>query len=98
MKRTGLFLMAILLVTGVLAQVKANGKQSLCSYMSNENIFSHMDVGVNVGTTGLGIGVGAFVGAQIGVQIAQKLKSSYLLKFSSVLVCLTGIKFLMSAF
>lgn len=54
--------MAMLLVTGVLAQVKANGKQSLCSYMSNENIFSHMDVGVNVGTTGLGIDVGVNVG------------------------------------
>lgn len=62
MKRTGLFLMAMLLVTGVLAQVKADGKQSLCSYMSNENIFSHMDVGVNVGTTGLGIDVAVPVG------------------------------------
>ena len=62
MKRTSVFLMAMLLVTGVLAQVKADGKQSLCSYMSNENIFSHMDVGVNVGTTGLGIDVGVNVG------------------------------------
>ena len=65
---------------------------------SLSGMLSHAFLGHIVWTTGLGIGVGAFIGAQMGVQIAQKLKSSYLLKFSSVLVCITGIKFLMSAF
>lgn len=60
-------------------------------------MLSHGFLGHIMWTTGLGIGVGAFLGAQLGVQLAQKLKSSYLLKFSSVLVCLTGIKFLLSA-
>lgn len=64
---------------------------------SLSGVVSHAYLGHIMWTTGLGIGVGAFVGAQIGVQLAQRLKSSYLLKFSSVLVCLTGLKFLMSA-
>ncbi len=60
-------------------------------------VISHGFLGHIMWLTGLSIGAGAFVGAQIGVQIAQKLHASYLLKFSSVLVFIAGLKFLLSA-
>jgi uncharacterized membrane protein YfcA len=45
----------------------------------------------------LAIGAGAFVGAQGGVVLAQRLQSGILMKLASVLVLITGIKFLMNA-
>ena len=62
MKRTSMFLLAMLFTTAILAQDGVGEKQSLCSFMNERNILSHMDVGVNVGTTGLGIDVGVNVG------------------------------------
>lgn len=62
MKRTSMFLLAMLFTTAILAQDGVGEKQSLCSFMNERNIFSHMDVGVNVGTTGLGIDVAVPVG------------------------------------
>ncbi|MDO4921870.1 MAG: sulfite exporter TauE/SafE family protein [Phascolarctobacterium sp.] len=61
-------------------------------------VISHGFLGHIMWLVGLCIGAGAFIGAQIGVQIAQRLQASYLLKFSSVLVFLTGLKFLLSSF
>ncbi len=62
MKRTSMFLLAMLFTTAFLAQDRVGEKQSLCSFMNERNILSHMDVGVNVGTTGLGIDVAVPVG------------------------------------
>ena len=62
MKRTSMFLLAMLFTTAILAQDGVGEKQSLCSFMNERNILSHMDVGVNVGTTGLGIDVAVPVG------------------------------------
>jgi uncharacterized membrane protein YfcA len=50
-----------------------------------------------VWTSGLAIGAGAFVGAQGGVALAQRLQSGILMKLASVLVLITGIKFLLNA-
>lgn len=46
--------------------------------------------------SGLAIGIGAFIGAQGGVVLAQRLKSASLMKLASVLVFITGVKFLLS--
>lgn len=61
--------MTILLTTGIWAQDKADSKSPLRSFMSNENIFSHMDVGVNVGTTGLGVDIAVPVGNYVRLRV-----------------------------
>lgn len=60
-------------------------------------LVSHAMLGHIVWTSGLAIGAGAFVGAQGGVVLAQRLQSGILMKLASVLVLITGIKFLMNA-
>lgn len=60
-------------------------------------LVSHAMLGHIVWTSGLAIGGGAFVGAQGGVALAQRLQSGILMKLASVLVLITGIKFLMNA-
>lgn len=60
-------------------------------------LVSHAMLGHIVWTSGLAIGAGAFVGAQSGVALAQRLQSGILMKLASVLVLITGIKFLMNA-
>jgi len=60
-------------------------------------LVSHAMLGHIVWTSGLAIGAGAFVGAQGGVALAQRLQSGILMKLASVLVLVTGIKFLMNA-
>lgn len=60
-------------------------------------LVSHAMLGHIVWTSGLAIGAGAFVGAQGGVVLAQRLQSGILMKLASVLVLVTGIKFLMNA-
>ena len=60
-------------------------------------LVSHAMLGHIVWTSGLAIGAGAFVGAQGGVALAQRLQSGILMKLASVLVLITGIKFLMNA-
>lgn len=57
-----MFLLAMLFTTAILAQDGVGEKQPLCSFMNERNILSHMDVGVNVGTTGLGIDVAVPIG------------------------------------
>lgn len=60
-------------------------------------LVSHAMLGHIVWTSGLAIGEGAFVGAQGGVALAQRLQSGILMKLASVLVLITGIKFLLDA-
>ena len=60
-------------------------------------LVSHAMLGHIVWTSGLAIGAGAFIGAQGGVALAQRLQSGILMKLASVLVLITGIKFLMNA-
>ena len=60
-------------------------------------LVSHAMLGHIVWTSGLAIGAGAFVGAQGGVALAQRLQSGILMKLASVLVLITGIKFLLDA-
>lgn len=60
-------------------------------------LVSHAMLGHIVWISGLAIGAGAFVGAQGGVALAQRLQSGILMKLASVLVLITGIKFLMNA-
>ena len=60
-------------------------------------LVSHAMLGHIVWSSGLAIGAGAFVGAQGGVALAQRLQSGILMKLASILVLITGIKFLMNA-
>lgn len=60
-------------------------------------LVSHAMLGHIVWSSGLAIGAGAFVGAQGGVVLAQRLRSAILMKLASVLVLVTGIKFLLNA-
>lgn len=60
-------------------------------------LVSHAMLGHIVWTSALAIGAGAFVGAQGGVALAQRLQSGILMKLASVLVLITGIKFLLDA-
>ncbi len=60
-------------------------------------LVSHAMLGHIVWTSCLAIGAGAFVGAQGGVALAQRLQSGILMKLASVLVLITGIKFLLDA-
>lgn len=61
-------------------------------------VVSHAFLGHIVWLTAVAIGVGAVVGAQLGVRAAERLKSSALMQMASVLVLVTGIKFLMNCF
>lgn len=60
-------------------------------------LVSHAMLGHIVWSSDLAIGAGAFVGAQGGVALAQRLQSGILMKLASVLLLVTGIKFLMNA-
>lgn len=60
-------------------------------------LVSHAMLGHIVWTSGLAIGAGAFIGAQGGVALAQRLQSGMLMKLASVLVLITGVKFLLNA-
>lgn len=60
-------------------------------------LVSHAMLGHIVWSSGLAIGAGAFVGAQGGVVLAQRLQSGILMKLASVLVLVTGVKFLLNA-
>ena len=68
MKKFGVFLAALLMSTGISAQSEAGGKQSLSIRMAEKNILNHMDVGVDVGTMGIGINVAVPVGDYVRVR------------------------------
>ncbi len=59
--------MALSLTAGATAQSGAGG-QSFCSMLAEKNILNHMDVGVNVGTLGIGIDVAVPVGDYVRVR------------------------------
>ena len=64
MKKFGIHILMLLLATTVLAQ----DKMSLFSRMNQKNILNHMDVGVNVGTVGIGIDVALPVGDYVRIR------------------------------
>ena len=72
MKKLGVLLFALSLAAGALAQDQTEGKPSffsqLTTRMAEKNILNHMDVGVNVGTVGLGIEVAAPIGDYVRVR------------------------------
>lgn len=82
---------------GVLCSVGVGFLASILAVSSLAGLVSHAMLGHIVWTSGLAIGAGAFVGAQGGVALAQRLQSGILMKLASVLVLITGIKFLMNA-
>ena len=64
MKKFGVYVLMLLVATTVLAQ----DKMSLFSRMNQKNILNHMDVGVNVGTVGIGIDVAVPVGDYVRIR------------------------------
>ena len=64
MKKFGIYVLMLLLTTTVLAQ----DKMSLFSSMDQKNILNHMDIGVNVGTVGIGIDVAVPVGDYVRIR------------------------------
>ena len=71
-KKLGLFLLTLSLATAAAAQNETAGKPSFFSQltqrMSEKNILNHMDVGVNVGTVGIGIDVAMPVGYYVRIR------------------------------
>lgn len=61
-------------------------------------VISHAWLGHIDWFAGIGLGAGAAVGAQLGVRLAAKVQSASLMKGTGVLVAITGVKFLLSAF
>lgn len=61
-------------------------------------VVSHAWLGHIDWFAGIGLGAGAAIGAQLGVRLAAKVQSASLMKGTGVLVAITGIKFLLSAF
>ena len=59
MKAFGAFAIALSLSAAMSAQ---EGSQSFTSVLARKNILNHMDVGVNVGTMGVGVDVAVPVG------------------------------------
>ena len=64
MKKLGVFLLAL----SVAATISAQDKSSLSSLLAQNNILNHMDVGINVGTVGIGIDVAVPVGDYVRVR------------------------------
>jgi hypothetical protein len=64
MRKIGILLLMLLATTTVLAQ----DKMSLFSRMDQKNILNHMDIGVNVGTVGIGIDVAVPVGDYVRIR------------------------------
>ena len=64
MKKLGIFLSALMLTSAIQAQEKT----SLSSRLAQKDILNHMDVGVNVGTTGIGVDVAVPVGKYVRVR------------------------------
>lgn len=68
MKKFGVFLLALSLMTIVHAQDKTEGKQSWTTTLAQKGILNHMDVGVNVGSLGIGLDVAVPVGDYVRVR------------------------------
>lgn len=83
-------------VLGFPAHVAIATSTCILAVSSLAGLVSHAWLEHIVWTSGLAIGAGAFIGAQGGVVLAQRLKSASLMKMASVLVFITGVKFLLS--
>ena len=68
MKKLGILLFALSLTMTIQSQDNTESKPSLCSVLAKKNILNHMDVGVNVGSMGLGIDVAVPVGDYVRVR------------------------------
>lgn len=68
MKKLGIFLCAMTLTTSVAAQSNIGGTHSSTSVPSNRGILNHLDLGVSVGTTGVGVDVAMPVGNHLRVR------------------------------
>lgn len=68
MKKLGVFVIALSIAAGTLAQSQSEGRNSFFSRMAEKGILNHMDVGVNVGTLGIGIDVAMPVGDYVRVR------------------------------
>lgn len=64
MKKLGVFL----LIVSLAAPMPAQEKKPLFSRMAEKNILNHMDVGVNVGTLGIGIDVAVPIGDYVRIR------------------------------
>ena len=86
MKKLGVFLLALSLTPVVQAQElinsssqheESNDKPSLFSKMAQKNILNHLDVGVGVGTLGIGIDVAAPIGDYVRVRAGYNYMPSF---------------------
>ena len=68
MKKLGVFLFALSMATGLFAQDNVGGESASVSGFVKNGILNHLDVGVNVGTLGLGIDVSMPVGDYVRVR------------------------------
>ena len=73
MRKLGIFLFMLSVAAGVHAQEKT----SLMSKLAQKNILNHMDVGVNVGTLGVGIDVAVPVGDYFRVRAGYNYMPSF---------------------
>lgn len=83
-------------VLGFPAHVAIATSTCILAVSSLAGLLSHAWLGHIVWMSGLALGAGAFIGAQGGVVLAQRLKSARLMKMASLLVLITGVKFLLS--
>lgn len=68
MKKFGVLLFALSMMAGAWAQEKDASKATFFSRLAGKGILNHMDVGVNVGTLGIGIDVAVPVGDYVRVR------------------------------
>ena len=76
MRKLGIFLFMLSVAAGVHAQEKT----SLMSKLAQKNILNHMDVGVNVGSVGIGIDVAVPVGDYVRVRAGYNYMPRFTIK------------------
>jgi len=76
MKVLGIFLSALSLSAALLAQEK----QSFSSLLAQKNILNHMDVGINVGTVGVGIDVAVPIGNYVRIRAGYNYMPRFTIK------------------
>ena len=81
MKKFGICLFALSLTTVAVAQNEAGERSAFFSRLAEKNILNHMDVGVNVGTVGIGIDVAMPVGDYVRIRAGYEYMPS--IKFTS---------------
>ena len=69
---------------GAVAQDETESKQLFFSRLEEKNILNHMDVGVNVGTMGLGIDVAMPIGDYVRVRAGYTYMPSFTLHADSL--------------